>query len=34
MNTEMLIEKIQSGEFDSKLLDIYVDGKLLDYQKS
>lgn len=34
MNIEMLIEKIQSGEFDSKLLDIYVDGKLLDYQKS
>lgn len=34
MNTEMLIEKIQSGEFDSKLLDIYVDSKLLDYQKS
>lgn len=34
MNTEMLIGKIQSGEFDSKLLDIYVDGKLLDYQKN
>lgn len=34
MNTEIMIEKIQSGEFDRKLLDIYVDGKLLDYQKS
>lgn len=34
MDTKILIEKIQSGEFDSKLLDIYVDGKLLDYQKN
>ena len=34
MNTEIMIEKIQSGEFDSKLLDVYVDDKLLDYQKS
>ena len=34
MNTGMLINKIQSGELDSKLLDIYVDGKLLDYQKN
>lgn len=34
MNTEMLIEKIQSGELDSKLIDIYVDNKLLEYQKS
>ena len=34
MNTKILTEKIQSGEFDSKLLDIYVDGKLLDYQKN
>lgn len=34
MNTEILIEKIQSGELESKLLDIYVDGKLLDYQKN
>ena len=30
----MLIEKIQSGELDSKLIDIYVDNMLLDYQKS
>lgn len=34
MNTEMLIKKIQSKEWDSKLLDIYVDDKLLDYQKN
>ena len=34
MNTEILIEKIQNGELDSKLMDIYVDGKLLDYQKN
>ena len=34
MNTAMLIGKIQSGEMDSKLLDIYVDGKQLDYQKN
>lgn len=34
MNTEIMIEKIQSGEFDNKLLDVYVDEKLLDYQKS
>ena len=34
MNTELLIEKLQSQEFDSKLLDIYVDAKLLDYQKN
>ncbi len=34
MNTKMLIEKIQGGEFDSKYLDIYVDSKLLNYQKN
>lgn len=34
MNTEILIKKIQNGELDSKLMDIYVDGKLLDYQKN
>ena len=34
MNTEMLIKKIQSGELDSKLMDIYIDGKLLDYQRN
>ena len=34
MNTEMLIKKIQSKEWDSKLLDIYVDNKVLDYQKN
>ncbi len=34
MNTEMLIGKIRNGELDSKLKDIYVDDKLLDYQKN
>ena len=34
MNTRMLIEKLQTQEFDSKLLDIYVDSKLLNYQKN
>lgn len=34
MKTEMVVEKLQSGDFDSKLLDIYVDDKLLDYQKN
>jgi len=34
MNTELLIEKIECGELDDKLTDIYVDGKLLDYQKN
>ena len=33
MNTEVLINKIQSGELDDKILDVYVDAKLLDYQK-
>ena len=33
MNTELLIEKLQHQEFDNKLLDIYVDEKLLAYQK-
>lgn len=33
MNTELLIGKIERGELDGKLTDIYVDGKLLDYQK-
>lgn len=34
MNTELLIGKIERGELDEKLTDIYVDGKLLDYQKN
>ncbi len=34
MNTEILINKIQSGELDDRFMDIYVDGKRLDYQKS
>ena len=34
MNTQMLIEKIQNGELDNRLLDIYVDSKLMEYQKS
>ena len=33
MNTEMLIKKLQGHEFERKLLDIYVDAKLLEYQK-
>ena len=33
MDTERLIHKIQSGELDETFLDIYVDSKLLDYQK-
>lgn len=33
MNTELVVEKIQSGELDSRLLDIYVDDKLLAYQR-
>ena len=33
MHTEQLIDKLQKGELDNRLLDIYVDGKLLDYQR-
>ena len=33
MHTEQLIEKIQIGEMDSALLDIYVDETKLEYQK-
>ncbi len=33
MNTELLIDKIQKGELDSRLLDIYVDETKLNYQK-
>lgn len=33
MHTEQLIEKIQIGEMDSVLLDIYVDETKLEYQK-
>ena len=31
MNTQTLIEKLQNGELDDRLLDIYVDNKLMDY---
>lgn len=33
MNTGMLISKIQNGELDDRILDVYVDSKLIDYQK-
>ncbi|MBQ4529592.1 MAG: galactokinase [Lachnospiraceae bacterium] len=33
MHTELLIEKIQKGEMDDRLLDIYVDESRLDYQR-
>lgn len=33
MLTELLIEKLQKGEMDNRLLDIYVDSKQLDYQR-
>lgn len=33
MHTEQLVGKLQKGELDSRLLDIYVDSKLLDYQR-
>ena len=31
--TKSIIFKIQSGDFDDRLLDIYVDENVLDYQK-
>ena len=31
--TKNIIFKIQSGDFDDRLLDIYVDENVLDYQK-
>lgn len=34
MNTQILIEKLQNGELDDRLLDIYVDNKVMDYQKN
>ena len=34
MNTQLLIKKIKNGELDARLLDIYVDNKLLNYQKN
>lgn len=34
MQTELLIERIESGEMDERLLDIYVDEKKLVYQKN
>ncbi len=34
MNTQTLIEKLQNGELDDRLLDIYVDNKLMDYQRN
>jgi len=34
MNTQILIGKLQNGELDDRLLDIYVDNKVMDYQKN
>ena len=34
MNTQLLVEKLQNGELDSRLLDIYVDNKVIDYQRN
>lgn len=34
MNTQILIEKLQNSELDDRLLDIYVDKKLMDYQRN
>lgn len=33
MHTEQLVDKLQKGDLDSRLMDIYVDSKLLDYQR-
>lgn len=33
MRTDLLVEKLQKGEMDDKLLDIYVDSKQLNYQR-
>ena len=33
MNTKLLIEKLENDELDNRLIDVYVDGKLLDYQR-
>ena len=34
MNTQLLIEKLQNGELDNRLLEIYVDSKLIEYQRN
>lgn len=34
MTTDLLMQKIQQGELDERLQDIYVDDKLLDYQRN
>ncbi len=34
MNTQTLIEKLQNGELDNRLLEIYVDSKLIEYQRN
>lgn len=34
MNTQLLIEKLKKGELDSRLLDIYIDSKVLEYQRN
>ena len=34
MNTKTIISKIKSGEFDEKLLEVYVDKGMLDYQRA
>ena len=33
MNIEQVIEEIQNGEWNQRLSDVYVDEKMLDYQK-
>ena len=34
MNTQTLIDKLQNGELDNRLLEIYVDSKLIEYQRN
>ena len=33
MHTEVLIDKIENGELDERLMDIYVDSSQIDYQR-
>ena len=33
MNTKQIIKKIEEGFFDARLLEIYVDDGMLEYQK-
>ncbi len=34
MNTQQIVNKIQTGEFNQALLDVYADEKMLNYQKA